>query len=238
MNESTESNIVQLEHYRTEQSSPKSQIVRISSELDGMEALYSSDLSSEHLFTIRILFWALLDDGQVCAVIPWLKEITTTQNLNHSKGRWQGYYDAIQDKIFFKAPEHKTKELELGHQYFQKRKHLSEVSEKNPKSSNTPSNHQELPDHLGTHAAFKHANQKGFYLKPVVSWRLTTNGELQAMVPEEDNLSIMPLPGSDDLSIADNHPEFRYYFQHGIASRLKHEDPNAMTTVSLLIDLV
>jgi len=72
----------------------------------------------------------------------------------------------------------------------------------------------------------------------VISWKLSHNGDLEAMVPIEDNLSIIPLPGSSDLIAASEIPEFRYYFQHGIATRIKHHDPDAMTTVSLLIDLV
>ena len=245
MTTNSENNIIQLDNYRAEKvdkEPPKTQIVRITSELDGMEALYSSDLSSEHLFTIKILFWALLENGEVCAVIPWLKEVTTTEDLQHKQGRWQGYFDATKDRIFFKAPDHKVKELELGHMFFQEKHPNKEELD----ALTTPENvtqlkesiNQELPDHLGTHAAFKHKDKKGFYLKPVISWKLSHNGDLEAMVPIEDNLSIIPLPGSSDLIAASEIPEFRYYFQHGIATRIKHHDPDAMTTVSLLIDLV
>lgn len=233
-----ESNIINLDSYRgMKKSLPKqgSRIVRISSELDGMEALYSSDLSPEHLFSVKILFWALLDNGEAYAVIPWLEDTITTENNRSLEGSWQGYFDASQDRIFFKPPKHKQQELKLAHQFYETRASHNEKS-KTTKLEVTP---QQLPDHLGTHAAFKKTNEKGFYLKPVISWQLTQDGDLQAMVPKVDDPNIQPIIGSDDeLMAANTHAEFRYYFQHGIAKRIKHQDPNALTVVSLLIDLV
>ncbi|GAA3937176.1 hypothetical protein [Litoribacillus peritrichatus] len=249
--------IVQLDSYRKEgKASPK--IVRISSEMDGLEALYTNDLSSERLFTIKILFWALLDNGSVCAIIPWLKDIITTNELNNPHtGQWQGYYDQKLDRIMFKPPEFKVKELELGHHYFDldpsssakptyqeltnqelTNQELTSQEIGKPKSAGHHKNLQELPDHLGTHAAFKHKEQKGFYLKPVISWRLTADGKLLAMTIQQENSPITPLPGSDELVPAIEDSNFRYYFQHGIASRIKREDPDTITAVSLLIDLV
>jgi hypothetical protein len=272
------SNIIQLDSYRgVKNEGPKApRIVRISSELDGMEALYCSDLTPDHLFSVKILFWALLDTGSVCAVIPWLEDVITTDDDQSIEGSWQGYYDATQDRIFFKPPEHKAKELELSHQFYhatqltssnrnaidtsskpkneldktqraseptpdtpgstQQKPHQSRLEESPPPL--VPSALQELPDHLGTHAAFKKSESKGFYLKPIISWRLSGNGSLLAMVPEEESPNIQPVIGSDELVCANASSEFRYYFQHGIAKRIKHQDPNAMTVVSLLIDLV
>jgi hypothetical protein len=235
MSEDQNNNIVELDSYRpTQKTEPiGNKIIRITSELDGLEAIYSSDLSADHLFSIKILFWALLDNGQVCAVIPWLKDIVTTHDMHSDQGRWQGYYYATQDRIMFKPPEHKIKELQMGHQFYQEQEKLSLVE-----NSVRVIHRQELPDHLGTHAAFKECDQKGFNLKPVISWKLANDGQLCAMIPKENNPPITPLPGSKELIAANDVPGFRYYFQHGIASKLKHQDPDAVTAVSLLIDLV
>lgn len=250
MTPTPESNIIQLDNYRSikQTASNPPRIVRISSELDGMEALYNSDLSQEHLFSVKILFWALLDNGQVCAIVPWLKDIVTTHSLESSggssapDGEWQGYYDTHQERIFFTAPDHKTKELELAHQFYAPQAPLEGLHSPPPAAKRSRKSHseviQELPDHLGTHAAFKHQGRKGFYLKPIVSWQLTNCGTLQAMVPSDQDPEIVPMPGSRELSPAEQSSEFRYYFQHGIATRIKRQDPNAMTVVSLLIDLV
>ncbi len=242
MQTEAQSNVIELDNYRKDKST-KPSIVRISSELDGLEALYSNDLSNEKLFTIKILFWALLDNGNVCAIIPWLKDIITTNELNNpSTGQWHGYYDQRLDRIMFKPPEFKVKELELGHHYFasedlhkESRLYLKNPMDACPEIKDSK---QELPDHLGTHAAFKHQDKKGFYLKPVISWKLTLDGSLQAMTIKQDSNNITPLPGSEDLEPASNDENFRYFFQHGIASRLKKHDPDTLTAVSLLIDLV
>lgn len=250
-----ENNIIQLDNYRGINKSPSiaPRIVRISSELDGMEALYNSDLSQEHLFSVKILFWALLDNGQVCAIVPWLKDIVTTHRFEKSTGasapdgQWQGYYDTHQERIFFTAPEHKSKELELAHQFYASQQPLKDLhfppkvqSRSKSEGLESKPEHiiQELPDHLGTHAAFKHQGRKGFHLKPIISWQLTSSGTLQAMVPKTEDPDITPLPGSHELTPAELNSEFRYYFQHSIATRIKLQDPNAMTVVSLLIDLV
>lgn len=257
MTTNAESNIIYLDSYRVK-SKPlpetKKRIVRISSELDGMEALYSSDLSPDHLFSVKILFWALLDDGSTCAVIPWLEDLITTDNDEALEGNWQGFYDAKQDRIFFKPPTHKVQELAMAHKFYQvsepSSKHNdAQLTEPQTFTSRTSSadidsvrltvTPQELPDHLGTHAAFKKTKNKGFYLKPIVSWQLTSSGALKAMVPAVDDPNIYPVIDSgNELVQATGNPEFRYYFQHGIAKRIKHKDPNALTVVSLLIDLV
>lgn len=228
------SNIIELDKFRKKHQPPGksySRIIRLSAELDGMEILYANEFSNERLFAIKILFWALFEDGSVQAMIPWLNSIISSDQLEHpNSGKFHGFYDPDQDLIMFQPPKYKVHELQTAHNHF--------AQNPTPDAIDFAKVSQELPDHLGTHAAFKHPEKKGFYLKPVISWRLLSTGRLNAMVPEEQSEEIRPLAGSDDLIEASSDSNFRYFFQHSIASRIKLHDPDTMTAVALLIDLV
>jgi len=55
------------------------------------------------------------------------------------------------------------------------------------------------------------------------------------MVAEENGLVETPvLPGAGCLIQAQQLPDFRYFFQHGIANKLKERDPEALAAVAML----
>ena len=46
------------------------------------------------------------------------------------------------------------------------------------------------------------------------------------------------LPGDDCLYAADKNNDFRYFFQHHIANKLKSQDPEALAAISLLEEVI
>ena len=94
---------------------------------------------------------------------------------------------------------------------------------------------QEIPDTIGTHAVFSEDDFHTISLMEVVSWQLSADGSLAAMVAEENGLVETPvLPGAGCLIQAQQLPDFRYFFQHGIANKLKERDPEALAAVAML----
>ena len=72
-------------------------------------------------------------------------------------------------------------------------------------------------------------------LKEVVSWRLLNDGTMEAMLIDELKMLNTPvLPGDGCLYPADKNEDFRYFFQHHIANKIKAQDPEAMAAISLL----
>ena len=72
-------------------------------------------------------------------------------------------------------------------------------------------------------------------LKEVVSWRLLHDGSMEAMLIDEEKMLNTPvLPGDECLYAADKNDDFRYFFQHHIANKLKSQDPEALAAISLL----
>lgn len=66
-------------------------MVRLAPELDGFEVLYSNQHGhpkvGQELFSVNILFWALLDNGAFVGMIPWFDELIICTDLNcPSKG--------------------------------------------------------------------------------------------------------------------------------------------------------
>jgi hypothetical protein len=74
-------------------------------------------------------------------------------------------------------------------------------------------------------------------LKEVVSWQLLSNGEINAMIINEEKVESTPvLPGDKCLYPAESCDSFRYFFQHNIANKIKSQDPDAMAAISMLDD--
>ena len=72
-------------------------------------------------------------------------------------------------------------------------------------------------------------------LMEVVSWRLYGDGTARAMVADEAAVTQTPvLPADHCLVPAQKEPDFRYFFQHGIANRLKEHDPEALAAIAML----
>lgn len=214
-------NVVPLFDRRRRPSRPAT--LRLSPEYDGIELLYANDQHPDKLFSLKVLCWALRDDGEVVAIVPWLKSAVAASELEDPlNGRWEGFRLPDSDWMFYDAPEHKVQELEAASRFFSS-------------DSQTASVGQEIPDTIGTHAVCSDDGFETVNLMEVVSWRLTESGQLEAMVAQEDDVTRTPiLPGDACLEPVQSRPDFCYFFQHGIANRIKERDPEALAALSLL----
>ena len=134
------------QEYQT-QHHPK--VVRLAPEFDGFEVLYSNQhghpIPGQELFSVKILFWALLDDGSFAGMIPWFDELIVCTHLNSpNKGFFQGYFDPGLDQAVPQVPKHKCIELITAAEYFD-----FEVDD-------TLFVVQELPDTCGSHERVAH----------------------------------------------------------------------------------
>ena len=199
-------------------------IIRISPELDGLEMLYGNDNTSR-IYSLKIVCWALFENGEVTGMVPWLNGIIPCFILDDPlNGHWEGYRDPGTDDIFFNPPQHKLLELKAASEYFGQDEKSSEVVI------------QEIPDCIGTHAVLANKHHKSFMLSEVNSWRLTGDGIIHGMLTDQRLMHSTPvLPGDDCLYSAQKHPHFRYFFQHRIANKLKERDPEALAAISLLM---
>ncbi len=157
-------------------------VVRIAPELDGFEVLYSNQhghpTAGQELFSVKILFWALLDDGSCAGMIPWFDELMICSDLNSpNKVFFQGYYDPSLDQTAPQVPEHKCIELITAADYFD-----FEVDD-------TLFIVQELPDTCGSHAVFTADNFDSFSMSEVFSWRLYSDGCVQAQMIDTDRVA-------------------------------------------------
>ena len=201
-------------------------IIRMATELDGLEILYSNTDNPDKLFSVKILAWGLRLNGEVVGLVPWLDKLIPCNEINDPlNGQWQGYYDEGVDELFFSAPMHKIVELETAAEYY------------DYQCDSADEIIQEIPDAIGTHAALSANDSQGIVLKEVISWRLNNSGNLEAMLVDEDKKVTTPvLPGDECLYPANECSDFRYFFQHNIANQIKNQDPDAMAAMSLLED--
>jgi hypothetical protein len=200
---------------------PSSNYVRLSPELDGLCLLYSSHNNSNQLYSMKILCWALRDDGGIDALVPWLDGVCCANELVDEKtGLWEGFYNPYTETLFFEPPEHKIVELDAAFEFFGgDSQHL-----------------QEFPDNIGTHALLIKPGGDSVTLAEVISWQLNETGELNATLIDEESVTQTPvLPGDACLTLACENPHFRYYFQHYAANQIKASDPDALAAIALLI---
>ena len=201
-------------------------LIRIAPELDGLEMLYSNAENPDILFSIKILAWGLRCNGEVVGLVPWLDELKVCDEINDPlNGQWLGYFDQGADELFFTAPLHKVVELETAADYFEYQ------------CTSNDDIIQEMPDTIGTHAVLSEDSFKNITLKEVISWRLLHSGKVEAMLADETKAISSPvLPGDECLYIADKNKDFRYFFQHHIANKLKSKDPEALAAITMLRD--
>jgi len=201
-------------------------LIRMAPELDGLEMLYSNAENPDKLFSIKILAWGLRSNGEVVGLVPWLNKLVICDEINDPlNGQWQGYYDQGVDELFFTAPLHKVIELETAADYYEYQ------------CDSEQDIIQEVPDTIGTHAVLSGDGFKSIALKEIISWRLLNDGSIEAMLIDETKVANTPvLPGDNCLYAADKNKDFRYFFQHNIANKLKSQDPEALAAISLLKD--
>ncbi len=200
--------------------------IRLAPEIDDLEMLYSNDAHPDKLFTIKILCWALREDGEIEGMVPWLDQLACCTDLNDPlNGQWEGYYDPAIDDVFYEPPMHKALELETAAEYYD---HICTADSDIV---------QEIPDTIGTHAVFSEDGFKTLTLKEVISWRLYHDGTLAGTIADEHKIVATPvLPRDKCLLAAPQDPGFRYYFQHHIANKIKAQDPEALAAISMLVE--
>ena len=217
-------NVIDIFTRRPLSENSNTNLIRIAPELDGLEMLYSNAENPDKLFSVKILAWGLRVNGEVVGLVPWLDELVACDEINDPlNGQWEGYYDQGVDELFFAAPLHKVVELETAADYYEYQCDTDrEII-------------QEIPDTIGTHAVLSTDGFHSITLKEVVSWRLLNDGTMEAMLIDELKMLNTPvLPGDGCLYPADKNEDFRYFFQHHIANKIKAQDPEAMAAISLL----
>ena len=204
-----------------------SPFIRLAPELDGLEMLYSNASHPNKYYALKILCWALRDNGEVVGLVPWMTDIVPCPELDDpSEGHFEGYYDPGIDEVFFEAPAHKVIELETAAEYYQ---------------FHCESEHdiiQEIPDNIGTHAVLSSIDSNGaLMLAEVISWQLQCDGRIHAMLVDTAKPHATPvLLGDECLYSAQDNSSFRYFFQHTIANKLKDQDPEALAAIAALVE--
>ncbi|PJE80593.1 hypothetical protein CI610_00415 [invertebrate metagenome] len=201
-------------------------VIRLAPECDTMEILYSNDANPNKLFSMKILCWALMENGEIDAMVPWLDKLVSARQISDPlNGHWEGYYDNHNKRVFFDAPMHKAMELKAA------------LKQYPIEETENQSVYQEIPDPIGTHAVLTENNFKTLVLVNVTSWRLYNNGSLQAMVADEKKIDKTPiLPGDPCLYPVQEHKDFHYFFHHVIANKIKQGDPDALAAFSDMLD--
>lgn len=205
----------------------KQRISRLVPEYDGTEVLYANDRHPDTLFALKALAWARYQDGSVHALVPWLHRLASEDSLTDPlNGHWEGYRLAEGKVLFTQPPAYKVAELEAAWKFFGQ-----------PERQEPPLLVQEIPDTIGTHAVLNNEDDQSLLLLEVISWQLLSNGQVQAMVADEQQITSTPvLPGDDSLVPVHKLRGFRYFFQHGIANRIKEHDPEALAAIALLVE--
>jgi hypothetical protein len=226
VNSHSHDNVIDIFTRKPLSASLSNKLIRIAPELDGLEMLYCNSENQDKLFSIKVLAWGLRTSGEVVGLVPWLDQLVACDEINDPlNGQWQGYYDEGVDELFYNAPLHKIVELETAADYYEYQcdSELEVI--------------QEIPDTIGTHAVLSADKFKSITLKEVVSWRLLQDGTVSAMLIDDSKIHNTPvLPGDECLFEADKSEDFRYFFQHHIANKLKSKDPEALAAISLLVE--
>lgn len=198
-------------------------IQRLMPELDGIEMLYTND-ASEQVFSLKVLCWAIWNDGHIDGLVPWMNRIVACRSLDDPlNGHWEGFLDAHTGQILFDPPTYKSEFLKGSAQFYP------------PVSDSAGEIIQEIPDLIGSHAVFSHDHFNTFTIQEVHSWRLYNDGTVLAMCVEEENVLSTPvLTGDDCLFSVQHRKDFRYFFQHTIANKIKANDPEALAAMAHL----
>lgn len=200
-------------------------IVRIAPELDGLQMLYSNKAHPEKRYSLKIACWALRADESVQGMVPWLNQLMPCTEINDPlEGFWQGYLDPRSGHTFYHAPDYKVQELQAAARHF-----APEGAKKIAV--------QEIPDTIGTHAALTHNGFKTLTLIEIHSWKLKKDGSVSGMFVDYPKARTSPvLNGDKALVEAESRSDFRYFFQHQMANKIKNQDPDAMAAISLLME--
>ncbi|MFZ5756669.1 MAG: hypothetical protein ACOY3X_07175 [Pseudomonadota bacterium] len=199
-------------------------IVRIAPENDGIRTLYGNDRHPDRLVSLDIVGWALHETGEVSALVPWLKDVVSAVQLaDPLNGHCEGYWDPHGERLLPDAPSHKVAELESALEFFGTARDDHRVVV------------QTIPDSPGTHAVMSADGFHTVNLVEVVAWQLRGDGRVLAMLADGEQVTDTPILATDRcLFPAQEHPSFRYFFQHTVANQLKRHDPDALACLAVL----
>ncbi|MDN6296537.1 MAG: hypothetical protein L0J54_00750 [Halomonas sp.] len=216
--------VIDLETVR-QRHQAQQQLVRLAPELDGLEMLYQLEANTDTCYGIPILAWGLNQDGSVVGLVPWLATLTPCQHINSQEnGRFVGYRDPETEEIFTAPPEHKYDELLAAANYFEY------------EASSGVTLIQQLPDTQGTHALCMDTPDAPWQMKPVYGWSLYSDGSIDALLVDENQVTMTPvLLGDDCLYNARTHHPRLYFFQRHIANRILEEDPATLEALALMV---
>ncbi|WP_431026029.1 hypothetical protein [Halomonas sp. H5] len=216
--------VIDLETMRQRQLA-KRRLLRLCPELDGLEMLYRLASDPDTLYGMPLLAWGLREDGEVVGLVPWMEALTPCHELDDPEhGHFIGYRDPETEEIFYSPPEHKVFELEHAAAYFD----YEETGE--------TTLIQQLPDNQGTHALCMDDDDTPWQLKQVFGWRLYSNGEVEALLVDENRVASTPvLIGDDCLYPGHSRHRVVYFFQRVIANRIKEEDPATLEALALMV---
>jgi len=212
--------------FRQHQLNNQPTIRRLIPELDGIEMLYTND-SSDQVFSLKVLCWALWSDGHIDGMVPWLNRLAGCRTLDDPlNGHWEGYLEPESGQILFDIPQYKADFLNQSEQFYSE-----------PHSAENVQVVQEVRDMIGSHGIFSHDHFSSFSIQEIHSWRLYSDGSILAMAVEEDGQHDTPvLPGDDCLYSVQHRKDFHYFFQHAIANKLKTGDPDALAAMAHLAE--
>lgn len=200
-------------------------LVRLAPELDGLEMLYHLASDPDTLYGMPLLAWGMQEDGDIVGLVPWMEALTPCHQLDDPEhGHFVGYRDPETEEIFHSPPDHKVFELEHAAAYF------------DYEATSEPTLIQQLPDTLGTHALCMDNDDQPWQLKQVFGWRLYSNGDVEALLVDEERIENTPvLAGDACLYPGHSRHDVVYFFQRIIANRIKQEDPATLEALALMV---
>lgn len=214
-----------------------SRIVRVCPEPNGARMLYATLDQPERMVAVPILCWALLEDGSVTGMVPWLDEVLPCFEIEQKYSiSWEGYYCGIGEDFFYEPPAEVVAQLGIAARF-------NGSLLNNARADGTAAVAdldnwqivQEIPDPIGTHALLLNDDSDAMVLTSVISWTLDDHGRLHGMLADDTTIEKLPvLPGDGCLYCAEEDPHFKCYFQRDIAEQIRLQNPETMQAIEQL----
>lgn len=206
--------VVSLENWRREHAAHTPLPLRLAPEIDDFQVLYRNSQNHNKLYALNIIGWALLDDGSVDALVPWLDTIQLARQLRDPlQGAWEGYYLGCADLILDEPPPHKVAELQSAAEYF------------GLWDAGAAAHAQSLPDTSGTWALLYQAEKHRLRLEPVARWILGADGRMNGQLYAD------PGHGEETLDVP-AHPEFRYFLHASVVNLIMEGGDEAFNALA------
>ncbi|ALM51819.1 hypothetical protein [Halomonas huangheensis] len=216
--------VIDLESMRQRQQARR-RFVRLSPELDSLEMVYCLASDPDTLYGMPILAWGLRENGDIVGLVPWMESLTPCEQLNDPDyGHFVGYRDPETEELLDGPPEHKEMELHHAAAYFE----YEDTAE--------TTLIQTLPEHQGTHALCLDEEQSPWQLKQIFGWRLYSDGNIEALLADEEQIQSVPVVATDPC-LYPGHSRHRvvYFFQRQIANLIRNEDAATLEALAMMV---